>query len=163
MNLPLNIDIQQIFLHMFNFIILTGGMYFLLYKPVKDFMDKRKAYYEGIELETKEKMSQANLLKEKYEQQLSGMQQEIARKKADAAREIEQSKEAELSLTKKKAQEILEDARIQGEKEKERILAEAQGEIAEMAAAATQKLLYASGSEAFDEFLNSVEGSVKDE
>ena len=163
MNLPLNIDFQQVFLHMFNFVILTGGMYFLLYKPVKDFMDKRKAYYEGLEQETKEKMSEAGLLKEKYEQQLSGAQQEIAQKKAEAAREIERSKENELSMAKKEAQEILDNARVQGEKEKERIVAEAQGEIAELAAAATKKLLYASQSDAFDGFLSSAEGSVKDE
>ena len=33
--LPLNIDIQQILLHMLNFVILAGGLYFILYAPVK--------------------------------------------------------------------------------------------------------------------------------
>ena len=65
--------------------------------------------------------------------------------------------------TKKEAQEILDNARVQGEKEKERIVAEARGDIAELAAAATKKLLYASQSDAFDGFLSSAEGSVKDE
>ena len=34
-NIPLNVDWQQILLHWMNFVILTGGLYFLLYKPVK--------------------------------------------------------------------------------------------------------------------------------
>lgn len=46
MNIPLNIDWQQILLHLMNFVILAGGLYFLLYKPVKAFMDKRAAYYQ---------------------------------------------------------------------------------------------------------------------
>ena len=43
MNIPLNIDWQQILLHVLNFVILFGGLYFLLYKPVKNFMAKREA------------------------------------------------------------------------------------------------------------------------
>ena len=45
MNIPLNIDLQQILLHFFNFSLLTGGLYLLLYQPVKAFMEKRQAYY----------------------------------------------------------------------------------------------------------------------
>ena len=42
MNVPLNIDWQQILLHLMNFAILAGGLYLLLYKPVKQFMAKRR-------------------------------------------------------------------------------------------------------------------------
>ena len=38
MNIPLNIDWQQILLHFFNFSILVGGLYLLLFKPVKSFI-----------------------------------------------------------------------------------------------------------------------------
>ena len=41
-NLPLNIDIQQILLHLLNFTILFAGLYFILYKPVRKFMDARE-------------------------------------------------------------------------------------------------------------------------
>ena len=47
MNVPLNIDWQQILLHLFNFIILAGGLYLLLYKPVKNFMEKREANWQS--------------------------------------------------------------------------------------------------------------------
>ena len=46
MNIPLNIDWQQILLHLLNFVILAGGLYLLLYKPVKTFMEKRQQYYQ---------------------------------------------------------------------------------------------------------------------
>ena len=41
--MPLNINIQQIVLHALNFVILFGALYFLLYKPVKSYMDGRRA------------------------------------------------------------------------------------------------------------------------
>ena len=41
MQLPLNIDWQQILLHALNLVILVGGLYALLFKPVKKFMDQR--------------------------------------------------------------------------------------------------------------------------
>ena len=49
MDIPLNINWQQILLHLFNFAILFAGLYFLLYKPVKKFMEKREKYYKGID------------------------------------------------------------------------------------------------------------------
>lgn len=49
MNIPLNIDWQQILLHLLNFVILAGGLYFLLYKPVKQFMAKREEHYRSVD------------------------------------------------------------------------------------------------------------------
>ena len=48
-NIPLNIDWQQILLHLFNFSILVGGLYLLLFKPVKSFMEKREKHYADME------------------------------------------------------------------------------------------------------------------
>ena len=38
--MPLNIDITQILLHMLNFVILAGGLTFLLYRPVQKFLNE---------------------------------------------------------------------------------------------------------------------------
>ena len=57
MGVPLNIDWQQILLHLFNFLILFGGLYLLLYRPVKAFMDKRTAYYADMDAEAKRKLA----------------------------------------------------------------------------------------------------------
>ena len=77
MNLPLNIDIQQIFLHLFNFCILVAGLYILLYKPVKNFMNKRVEYYESLDREAKEKLTEADKLMADYQAQLKEVDKEI--------------------------------------------------------------------------------------
>ena len=48
MQLPLNIDWQQILLHALNLVILVGGLYALLFKPVKKFMDQRTENYQKM-------------------------------------------------------------------------------------------------------------------
>ena len=57
--MPLNIDPQQILLHWMNLAILIGGLYFLLYKPVKQFMEKREAHYKDLDAQAAEKLAQA--------------------------------------------------------------------------------------------------------
>ena len=64
MNLPLNIDFQQILLHLFNFAILGFGLYILLYKPVKDFLEKRQEHYEAMDAEARAALEKAKELAE---------------------------------------------------------------------------------------------------
>ena len=84
MGLPLNIDWQQILLHLFNFLILAGGLYLLLYKPVKQFMDKREQTYQAMNDAADQKAQQAQ------QAQQQAAQQEKARIVSQASREIEQ-------------------------------------------------------------------------
>ncbi len=46
-DLPLGLNFLEILINMFNLAILIIGMRYLLYKPVKKFMDKRRAMYEA--------------------------------------------------------------------------------------------------------------------
>ena len=66
----LGIDFLQIFLHLFNIILLFGGLYIILYKPVKDFMEKREAHYRKMDEDAAETMKAANEAREKYEKAL---------------------------------------------------------------------------------------------
>ena len=63
MNIPLNIDWQQILLHLFNFTILAGGLFLLLYRPVKEVMEEREAYYQGIKDQAEQSQQKAGQLK----------------------------------------------------------------------------------------------------
>lgn len=81
MNIPLNIDWQQILLHLMNFVILAGGLYFLLYKPVKAFMDKRAAYYQEQADQAAQTTQAAQQLKADYEARLSAADDEIREEK----------------------------------------------------------------------------------
>ena len=56
MKIPLNINWQQILLHLFNFAVLFGILYYLLYSPVKKFMAKREEYYKKMDDDAKKNL-----------------------------------------------------------------------------------------------------------
>ena len=103
MNIPLNIDWQQILLHLFNFTILAGGLYLLLYRPVKEFMQKRDAYYQGINDQAEQLKQQADQLKKDYQQKLSDADSEIVQKRADAQKQLEAFRQQQVSQAEKEA------------------------------------------------------------
>ena len=82
--MPLNINVQQILLHALNFVILFGALYFLLYKPVRDYMDARRARYEKMDEDAKAALAQAEQTKAGYEAQLKGADEEIERRRREA-------------------------------------------------------------------------------
>ena len=147
MNIPLNIDWQQILVHLFNFAILAGGLYFLLYKPVKSFMDKRIAYYQEIEKEAADKMRQAREHEEEYRKRLETADLEIERKKAQASLDAEKLAETTLDEARKQKEQIIAQAQEEGRHEKEKMLQEAKEEIVDLAMAATVKMLHGEDAE----------------
>lgn len=162
MNMPLNIDWQQILLHLLNFMILAGGLYLLLYQPVKAFMEKRIAYFKSLEQDTAQALNHAETVKAEYEKQLSKAEEEIAEKKAAARKQTEEFCEKEIKEAQGQAGKILEDARLMADQEKEKILADARKEIVEMAAMAAEKiLLEKTASSAYDQFLEAAEKEVQ--
>jgi F-type H+-transporting ATPase subunit b len=141
MNIPLNIDWQQILLHLFNFVILAVGLYILLYKPVRDFMEKRRAYYEELDRKANSKLSSAEKLNTEYENKKAVIDSEIAKKKADAVKEIELYKEAEIKKTEDEAELLLREARAMAENERSKIIESAKGEIADSVIFTAEKLI----------------------
>ena len=87
MNIPLNIDWQQILLHLFNFSILVGGLYLLLFKPVKNFMDKRAKHYQDMETAAAEREKATRELEASMQQRQAALDAELDEKRAAAARE----------------------------------------------------------------------------
>lgn len=150
----LNIDWQQILLHLFNFLILTLGLYLLLYKPVKDFIAKREQYYLDLDQQAKEKNKQAEELELSYKERLNNVDKEIEEKRAAAAMESKQAAAIYLQNVEKRAAKILADAKKAAEREKEQIIKDAQEEIVMMAIHATEKILSQSDSESLDLFLD---------
>ena len=75
----LGIDIQQILLHLLNFVILFTGLYVLLYGPVKKFMDKRTEEYKKMDEDAEEKLANATNLEAEYKEKLSAAEATIRR------------------------------------------------------------------------------------
>ena len=78
MNIPLNIDWQQILLHLLNFVILSGGLYLLLYKPVKAFMEKRQQYYQEQDAKAAKTLADAEKTAAEVRQQLKNADADAA-------------------------------------------------------------------------------------
>ena len=142
MNIPLNVDWQQILLHLFNFAILAGGLYFLLYKPVKNFMDQRIAYYAGMEKEAADKIEQAKAQEQEYQKRLESADLEINRKKEQAAKDAEKIAATILDDANKQKEHILAEAQKAAAHEKEKMIQDAKEEIVGLAMAATVKMLH---------------------
>ena len=163
MNIPLNIDWQQILLHLLNFAILAGGLYLLLFKPVKAFMEKRESYYQNMDSEAKQKLQDAEALKDSYTRQLDSAAQEIAQKKADAQRAIEGSRSEQLRAAKDEADRILQAARANTEREHDKMLRDAQKEMADLAVTAAEKLLLKGEGSPDEQFVNAANAGKRGE
>jgi len=139
--LPLNIDWQQILLHLFNFAILAIGLTYFLYRPVQDFMNKRKAYYEDIERQAAEKERHAHEMEYQYEKRLSEANEEIHRHEVEESTRIAQEIQAQMEEAKSQAKRIVDDARKEAQAAKARILESTQKDITDMVVSSAAKLL----------------------
>ena len=139
---PLNIDWQQILLHLFNFTILFGALYILLYKPVKDFMANREEHFAEMDSKANQALADAE--------------------KNRMSKEIEAERERRLAAARGEAEKIISNARGEAEREKNEIIESAQKEITGMITDAMEKLtLEQTASDAFDQFLDAAEEADK--
>ena len=157
MNIPLNIDWQQILLHLLNFAILAGGLYLLLYKPVKAFMDQRQAYYRDQDAQAAKTLADAEKTAAEVRQQLKNADAAAAEKIAQAQKAADASIQQQLSDARAQAEQIIDDAHTAAQREHDRLLADAQKELKDLAVTATEKLVLQSGGDAFDQFLETAE------
>ena len=158
--LPLNIDWQQILLHLFNFTILFGALYILLYKPVRDFMAKRTSYYADMDSKAEDALHEADESKAAYEAKVQSFDEEVRAERAKMNKEVAEQRERQLAQAKEDAEKIVSDARTEANREKDEIIASAQKEITEMVTDAMEKLtLEQSASDAFDQFLDAAEAN----
>lgn len=155
---PLNIDWQQILLHLLNFVILFAGLYLLLYKPVKAFMKKRKAHYEEMEQSASEKNAAAERAKAEYEGKLASVDREIEEKRAAAKKELDGYEQMRKNAAEEEAEGILREAKKKAAEERRHALRSARREISALVSNATEKLvLKETAHEAYDQFLAAVE------
>ena len=133
MSIPLNIDWQQILLHLFNFAILAGGLYLLLYRPVKQFMEQREAAYQ------------------------KSHDAAVARKRAEAEQELEELRSRQMAAAKKEAEALLTKARESARREREEMISRASRELVEAAASAAEKIALGADDDPYDQFLRLAE------
>ena len=156
--MPLNINLQQILLHWMNLAVLTGALYFLLYKPVKDFMDKRAAHYQELEEQAADKLAQAERLECQAKAKLEAADDEIHDERMRAQQAASDAAQEQLAQAEEQARHIIAKAEAEAVQSKERALRESQRELRELAARAAKKLAAKPGDDFFDQFLDLTEG-----
>ncbi|MBQ7900760.1 MAG: ATP synthase F0 subunit B [Clostridia bacterium] len=164
MNVPLNIDWQQILLHLLNFAILFAILYFLLYNPVKSFMDKRCEYYKNLDDEAMKNFQESENAKKVYTEKLKSVDSEIEQKRQAAYASLSENNERMILAAKQQAEKIIADANEKAENDRSKIIKNAQSEVADIVTAATEKLvLQSSTAESYEQFLTAVERGGNDE
>lgn len=141
MSLPLNINLGQILLHMFNLVLLFGGLYLLLYKPVKKFMDGRALKYAELNKNAQEKLAAAQAAEEKATKKLADADKEILEKSAQAKLDAEKEADNIIKQAKEQKEKLLADAKEAALRDKNRIIGDAREEVALLAVKAAEKVL----------------------
>jgi F-type H+-transporting ATPase subunit b len=158
--MPLNIDWQQILLHLLNFVILAGGLYFILYKPVKEFMAKREQHYKEIDDYAMKNRVETEELRKAAQEKLDAAEEEIAAMRVKASDEIEAEKQRQLGEARAEARRILETAGKTAELRSKKALADSNDDIRALAMDAVRKMLLSDGN-ALDHFLDAAESESR--
>ena len=157
----LPLDPQQILLHWLNLVILVGGLYFILYKPVKKFIAKREEHYRELEQQADDKIAQAEQLQVQYSEKLAAADEEIHQARAKAQLAVEQSTQEQLDQARAQAEQIVTQARAQADRIKEQAVHDSQDEIRRLAETAAARL--ALRQDPFAQVLDLAEGGRENE
>ena len=145
--LPLNIEIQQIFLHMLNFVILAGGLYFLLYKPVCAFINKRTEYFANLENEALNKKTEADSMLTEYQNKIKAVEEELKAIKAKASHDADEIIRQSREEAEEQGHRIIMDAQAEAQKTKDKIIKGGERDIIKLVLAAEKKLHHYSEDE----------------
>ena len=154
--MPLNIDWQQILLHLFNFVLLTMGLYILIYEPVRKFMESREEHYKEMDSQAMEKFNEAQKLLDDRSEKLADIDNEMRLYREKHMAETQKRIHDQLEDAKEKEHQIIEEAHIAAKLEKEKIISEAKNEIKGIALEATKKIVCDPSKDIFDDFLEHV-------
>lgn len=156
MSIPLNIDWQQILLHLFNFAILAGGLYLLLYRPVKQFMEQREAAYQKSHDAAQAAEERARQLEADYASRMAETDAAVARKRAEAEQELEELRARQIAGAKQEARAILDKARESARRERDEMLARGARELMDATASAAEKITLGA-EDPYEQFLRLAE------
>lgn len=154
MNIPLNIDWQQILLHFFNFSILVGGLYLLLFKPVKRFMEKREKHYADMEAAAVAREKDTEALKAAMAQREADLTPCWRRSVPPPPRRRRPLLSSSATRPRRRRTRSCPMPRTPAESERQKIVAEANREAVAIAEDAMEKLMAAQTAQAYDAFVN---------
>ena len=165
MTIPLNIDWQQILLHVFNFIILASGLSLLLFKPVRKFMRQREEKYKTSAEEHAKRTAEIAELEKQKQQQLENVESEMEAKRRELLARSEKESKKIVQDAEERARTIVADGQKRAEQERAAYMAQAGDEIARIVVASAEKLLVVGStpendSALYDSYLKTAQSDI---
>ena len=139
--MPLNIDWQQILLHLFNCIILFAGLAFFLFKPVKKFMAEREEKYKKAAEEHSRAVAETEALEKERQVKISALDGELAERRQRAVAAEEACLARMREEARQQADAIVSEGKKRAELEREKYIAQAGDEICDIVARSAERLL----------------------
>lgn len=124
-----------------NFFLLLALVYYLLYKPVRTFMDKRTAEIEHQIRSAEENQKAAEVLRLELEEQLKDSRQQARQIVDEATKRAEDIQAKLIAEAKAEARTILERAQREIQLEKEKAWAEMKQQVGELSVLLASKVI----------------------
>lgn len=137
----LGLEWQSIVLHLFNLVILTVGLYFLLFKPVKRMVKERQAKIKKIEKENTKLNDEVKKMKESTEAVLSDAKKEAAVIHENAVKVANQKADDIVSSARKEAKSLIERTEQEMEEEHRKLQKDIEQQITDVSLAVAEKIL----------------------
>lgn len=148
----LRIDFNLIFT-VINILVLFGGLWLVLFKPVRKILDERQAEADREYDDAKQKQAEADASKEKYDASLAEIEEQRKETMAEARRKADDEYQRIVGHAEAQAKDITDRATVEAENQKKKILKSAEEEIADMVVEAAGKVAGTAGGADFDRAL----------
>ena len=122
-----------------NLLILVGAMWYFLFKPIRKILEARQAEVDREAALMKAKTADAEAMKARYEKSLSDAEEERRQILSKARKQADEEYKKIVNNAKATARRIETEASEDIARSKARILSDAEQEIADMIALATEK------------------------
>ncbi|MCR4564291.1 MAG: F0F1 ATP synthase subunit B [Clostridiales bacterium] len=131
----------DLLLNILNVILLFLITRFLVYKPVKKFMQARKDRIDAEKADAEQQMKEAEALKEEYSSLLADADEKARQTVLDGENEAKKRSAEIIGKANDEAERIRKDAEEKAEKEKGEALESMKGEVASLAVSISEKIL----------------------
>ncbi len=138
----LNFDIPTIIFEIINFLVLTGLLYLLLFKPIRRRVNQRAEERLQQEKEIAQKLEQAESLRQELDQRLDNIETQISQIIGDAQERMEEIRSSTIENTRLEAERILKAAASEGSQLQEKAVSDHMDEILEAIRVISKQVLH---------------------
>lgn len=137
----LGITWESIVFHLFNLIVLTVGLYFLLFRPVKKMIKQRQEKVKKIEKENADLNDEVKKMKSSSEKVLSDAKKEAAAIHESAVKVANQKADDIVAEARERAKTLVEQTQREMDEERSKLRSDIERQIADVSVAVAEKVI----------------------